>query len=139
MLATNATAPPVLLGAGALLEPVGAPPLPPTEGLLEVVDAPVLVLVPDRVALLIVVLRATLAPVPDALAPVPATTVVVALAEAVAMTVEFGDAEDLPAILPPPMTPPEPLVVVADADADAAVDEAEADEVEPPVRVIMPV
>ncbi len=93
MLATNATAPPVLLGEGADVEPVGVPPLPPTEGLLEVVIAPLVVAEEeeeeDSVALLMVVLRAMLAPVPDALAAVPASTVVVALAVAVASTVEF--------------------------------------------------
>lgn len=136
LLATKATAPPVLVDEGVELEPVGDPPLPPTEGLLEVVDA--LLVVADRVALLMVVLRAMLAPVPDAPAAVPASVVVVALAEAVATAVEF-----FPPVLPPPMTPPELSVELADADVDeaeeASVDEAEAEEVEPPVTVIMPV
>ncbi len=46
LLATSAIAPPVLLAAGAELDPVGAPPLPPTAELLPVDDA----LVEDRVA-----------------------------------------------------------------------------------------
>ena len=75
------------MGAGAEVEPVGDPPLPPTDGLVEVVDAPELVA--DRVAMLMVVLREMLTPVPETLAAVPATTVVVALAVAVAMTVVF--------------------------------------------------
>ena len=81
---------------------MGVPPLPPTEGLLEVVNAALLVA--DRVALLKVVLRAMLAPVPDALAAVPASTEVVALAEAVATTVEFWEAEE-DLLLPLPALP----------------------------------
>ena len=142
MLATNATAAPVLLGEGAEVVPVGVPPLPPTEGLLLVAAADTLVLDADSVGLLNVVLRAMLRPVPEELAAVPTATVVVALAVAVAKTVEFAETDEL--LLPPPTTPPEePLVVEPDADAEEdaedAVDEPAAEEAEPPVTVIMPV
>ena len=133
-----------MLGEGAEVVPVGVPPLPPTEGLLLVVAVEeALVLEADRVALLMVVLRAMLIPVPEELGAVPTATVVVALAVAVAMTVEFAAEDEL--LLPPPTIPPEePLVVDADADAEvdddeAVGDEVAAEEVEPPVKVIMPV
>jgi len=132
LLATSAIAPPVLVDPGAEADddPVGAPPLPPTAELLPVEDAPVLVA--DRVALLIVVLRAMLAPVPADLPAVP-TTVGLDVAEAV----EFLEADE--------------ETVLEEIDAvDKAVAETEDDEpadeepkVEPegapPVTVIMPV
>lgn len=150
LLAAATTAPLFELddGAGPLL--VVLPP----EVLVAAADEDVDEDVDDevRVAMLMVLFRCKAVPVaaiplaPEPTAPVPTapvptapvpTAVVVALAMTTGVVVVVLLLEE-----PPPMTPPDDaeLVVAAeDADAELEVDETLEEELEPPVRVIMPV
>ena len=110
-----------------MLEDVGDPPLPPTFVFLAVDDALPLV-VADRVAWLIVVLRWMLVPVPADFPAVP-TRVGLVVTEA---DVELEEPDAIAAL----------LEAVAEDEAEAETDAEEAKDEPagaPPVTVIMPV